>query len=340
MLVKIFLFVIFWLFSLGANASQSGDVWLVEDLAARTVISTTLKDKWGRKLKVVPTRQMVLLNKTFNSLKTVSELNPRFIIITGNQPNAFAGLIDLQPTVAVNFGMLDLIGYNKDEWAALLGHELAHLKLNHVLKGIIRSIPMELLSRWIQKKTDHEKTIDRVHLAMRLFDTKFSRDQERDSDYLGAIWAIQIGQNAMGAATLHNKLRKLGGDRGNPFLRSHPTSSERVATLEALASRLKVPPGRNETKTFSQKQKSRGIEEIEGIGRSLATKYRRDIRKYEELEKESKQLIDLASRVTGAEAKQHLRNKSNKKRQQAQQLRKKVQKKIADEFEVKLAQIL
>ncbi len=182
MLVKIFLFVIFWLFSLGANASQSGDVWLVEDLAARTVISTTLKDKWGRKLKVVPTRQMVLLNKTFNSLKTVSELNPRFIIITGNQPNAFAGLIDLQPTVAVNFGMLDLIGYNKDEWAALLGHELAHLKLNHVLKGIIRSIPMELLSRWIQKKTDHEKTIDRVLLAMRLFDTKFSRDQAIDSD--------------------------------------------------------------------------------------------------------------------------------------------------------------
>ena len=94
MVVKPFLFLTFWLFSLGAVASQLGHVWLVEKLAASSSISTRLNDKWGRELKVVSTRKMILLNNTFNTLKGVSELNPRFLLITGDQPNALAGPVN------------------------------------------------------------------------------------------------------------------------------------------------------------------------------------------------------------------------------------------------------
>ena len=338
--MKQLLFVSFLFSSLNVGASQLGDVWLVEKLAASPNISTRLNDKLGRKLKVVSTRKMTLLNDTFNSLKSASELNPRFLLIAGDQPNALAGPVDLQPTVAVNFAMLDLVGYNKDEWAAILGHELAHLKLNHALKGIIRRVPMELLSRWIQKKTDHENTIEHAHFAMQLFETKFSRDQERACDYLGAIWAVEIGQDPMGAATLHKKLRKLGGDRGIPFLKSHPASSERVATMEDLAKRLQAPTKNERIETFSQKPPSKSIKEIEGIGRSLAKKYRREIKKYEQLEKESNEFTALASRVSGLQAKKHLESQSFMKRQQAEKIKKRVQQNMAEDFSLKLSKAM
>jgi Zn-dependent protease with chaperone function len=41
--------------------------------------------------------------------------------------------------------MLDLIGYNADEWAALLGHELAHLILEHSGKGEFRRTTLTVL---------------------------------------------------------------------------------------------------------------------------------------------------------------------------------------------------
>jgi predicted Zn-dependent protease len=283
---------------------------------------------------------MILLNNTFNTLKGVSELNPRFLLIIGEQPNALAGPVDRQPTVAINFAMLDLIGYNKDEWAAILGHELAHLKLNHALKGIIRRVPMQLLSRWIQKKTDHADTIEHAHLAMQLFETKFSRDQERACDYLGAIWAVEIGQDPMGAATLHKKLGRLGGDRGIPFLESHPFSSERVNAMEDLAKRLEAPTKRNQTKTFTVEPPPKSIQEIESIGRSLAKKYRREIEKYEQLEKESNEFTELASRVPGIQAREHLESQSMMKRGHAEKIKRKVQQKMAADFAIKLSKAM
>ena len=71
-----------------------------------------------------------------------------------------------------------------------------------------------------------------------MFDTKFSRDQERASDYLGAIWAIESGYDAWGASRFHERLLRANGNHGIPFLQSHPTSKERVRTLSEMAVRL------------------------------------------------------------------------------------------------------
>ena len=58
-------------------------------------------------------------------------IRPVFLIVEGRSPNAFATTQRGHPMVAVNFAMIELLGVDQSMWAALIGHELAHLSLDH-----------------------------------------------------------------------------------------------------------------------------------------------------------------------------------------------------------------
>ena len=68
--------------------------------------------------------------------------------------------------------------------------------------------------------------------------TKFSRDQERQSDYLGVIWAIEAGFDPYAAAALHREMSRQSFKLNIPFISSHPSDKERIASLSDLAERL------------------------------------------------------------------------------------------------------
>ena len=75
-------------------------------------------------------------------------------------------------------------------------------------------------------------------MAFQAYETKFSRDAERESDYLGVIWAVESGYDPMGAVHLHEGFQNRSGGHPVPFLSTHPTSSERIRTLQRLANDL------------------------------------------------------------------------------------------------------
>ena len=180
------------------------------------------------------------ISNTFHNISKAAELDARLLLIHGSAPNALAGPINGIKTVAVNFPMISMVGYDSDQWAALLGHELAHLKLGHFEKNLMRKIPLMVLQEIVRNKTADPAVHLGTDLLARMVDTHFSRDQERESDYLGAIWAVEAGYSAFGAAELHRRLlhETGGGSLILPFLRSHPSSSERIETLNGLAERL------------------------------------------------------------------------------------------------------
>lgn len=221
-----------------AQRSQIGPVWNVNQIARQSSRFTTLEDVYGRPLKQVSVGQIRKLRRIFRKLERSSELDARLLIMPGELPNALAGPVDGRNTVAVNFAMWDLVGDRQDEWAAILGHELAHLKLDHFTKGLMRSLPLQLIQKLIKKKTDNTNTHLATDLLARLIDTKYSRDQERQSDYLGAVWAVEAGFSPHGAATLHQRMYELVGNNGIPFLNSHPSGPERIKSLSELALRL------------------------------------------------------------------------------------------------------
>ena len=50
--------------------------------------------------------------------------------------------------------MISMIGDDDSEWAALLGHELAHLKLKHSKEGA-RKIPLAIAQGLISEKVEN-----------------------------------------------------------------------------------------------------------------------------------------------------------------------------------------
>ena len=196
--------------------------WDIRDLARSPVENIKLRNEKDRLLKTVSAKQMVYLYAAMSSIAEASEVHAAFIIVDGEFANAFAGTTeDGQNFVGINFAMLDILGTNLDMAAALIGHELAHIKLNHG----------EITNKNI--KLNKGKNLS-------VANTRYSRDNERDADYLGTIWAVEAGYDPRGAVALQEALYKLSKKfSGSGINITHPSSIERVTVIKSLARRLK-----------------------------------------------------------------------------------------------------
>ena len=66
------------------------------------------------------------------------------------------------------------------------------------------------------------------------FSTSFTRDQERDADRLGLIWAKQDGYDPNGAIKLFKAIESKSGNTLIPFFQSHPNPSERIENAQKV----------------------------------------------------------------------------------------------------------
>lgn len=239
-----------------SSAAPFSYTWRIEDLAGRSADTIELRDKNNRLLKRIDTKQMIYLYSVMQAIEEVTELRSELLITDGELPNAFAtkGMAELVPKktgdtgetgedtkevslqgnaiadakpieednaveiniIGINFAMLDLLGLDVHMAAALIGHELGHLKLNH--------------------GEDH-KTQRRTDIRT-VSNTRYSRDNEREADYLGAIWAVEAGYDPEGAVRLQELLYKKTKHLSGGFSGSHPSSIERITKLKSLARRL------------------------------------------------------------------------------------------------------
>ena len=186
----------------------------------------------------IPTEQLRQISLIFQKMCARAEQPASFWIETGATPNATARGLGSN-RVTVNFAMISMIGDDDSEWAALLGHELAHLKLKHSKEGLKRKIPLAIAQGLISEKVENRVLGTLLGLTTQAIDAHYSQDQENDSDYLGAIWAVEAGYSPWGAVELHQKLLAIKpGDNYPDFLKSHPSSEERIGKLSRLAKRL------------------------------------------------------------------------------------------------------
>jgi hypothetical protein len=215
------------------------DAWLVAGLAGAPGDEVMLRSGHGAMLRWLSTKQMRYLYAVQQSIEKVAELEVTLYITRGDSPNAAAGVREGVNCVFVNFAMLDMVGENMDEWAALLGHEVAHLKLDHAGQQSKRNIPLNVLKTVTMGVLAADPLASTASgLLMDGIGMKFSRDAEREADYMGVIWAVQAHYDAYGAATLHELMTAQAAGGALPFLSSHPSGPERIKTLRDLADRL------------------------------------------------------------------------------------------------------
>jgi predicted Zn-dependent protease len=208
-----------------ALAKEDGPMaWRIRDIASAPADKIQLRDGKNKVIGTVETKQMLLVYSAMVAIQEAAEINAELFIVAGKAPNAFATVakpkedVEEQNIIGFTFGMLEMIGMDVDAAAGIIGHELAHLKLKHIE----------------EKKNSMENSSTTTFSAAA---TKFTRDNERESDYLGAIWAVEAGYDPAGAVRVHEKLYKFS-KRHAGFSGSHPSSIERLTILKSLVRRL------------------------------------------------------------------------------------------------------
>jgi Zn-dependent protease with chaperone function len=195
----------------------------------------------GREQKVLGTvrrQQIIDLIDIKERIEDAASINCDFYIVDGGEPNAFAGIVQGRSIVAVNLPMLSLLGDDAHAWAALFGHEIAHLTLAHTSTnqsrrqgltalGVIAGIVLGAFG------VPGGGTL--ADLGTTLVDRSFTRDQERAADRVGMEFMVAAGFAPHGTIALQDKLLSFGRSMPIPFLSTHPSGEERIEAMRQLA---------------------------------------------------------------------------------------------------------
>ena len=133
--------------------------------------------------------------------------------------------------------MVRLLAADQDAWAALFGHELAHLRLEHLrgkqdrrekaavassIAGVVLSViglPFASVA---------------ADASIALADRAYSRDDEREADRISLEYMRRAGFSETGAISLQQRFLTLRGGTSIPFLSTHPSGEERIGNLRQL----------------------------------------------------------------------------------------------------------
>lgn len=121
---------------------------------------------------------------------------------------------------------------NEAEVAGVLGHEAAHISKRHIERQMVNSYGISaLLSMALGEDPG---TVERIAagIAASGLMAAHGRSEEIEADEHGARYSAAAGYDPRAMITFFHKLERIGGGSGGPaFLRTHPTSRDRIANL-------------------------------------------------------------------------------------------------------------
>jgi len=122
---------------------------------------------------------------------------------------------------------------NEDQFAGVLGHEIAHADQRHTTKQLQKQYGIALLLS--VALGDNPGTLTQI--ATGLADLKFSRDAEQEADEFSVVYLGGTNKYACnGAAGFFEKMRTEDQAGGSvEFLSTHPDPGNRIAAINAKA---------------------------------------------------------------------------------------------------------
>ena len=166
------------------------------------------------------------------------DLEYHFGVVDDEQLNAFAlpgGY------VYVNTGILDIV--NDDELACVLAHEVGHVAAKHSVKAMQVALGYDLFTSIVFAKTKYQNIRLFGSILFDLIHLKYSREDESLADRLGIRYSYKAGYDPNGIITFFEKLKaqkdKEGGGEWLLFLRSHPTTVQRITEAKKEIELLK-----------------------------------------------------------------------------------------------------
>ncbi|MEH6625885.1 MAG: M48 family metallopeptidase [Motiliproteus sp.] len=191
--------------------------------------------RWHGHKAQIPSNLAADVQRTYEKLSRQEVVDSRFLIDGAPVVNAYAAMMPEGPTVVINAGLIDMTGWDMDEMAFVIGHELAHISLGHLASAQQeKRHRQDLISDVVG--TIAGALIPLGGLAVdagnEMIKASYSRDQERDADTYGLRLMLSSGYDPQGAIRFHQKLMRVSDRQLIPFLSSHPSGEERISRLQ------------------------------------------------------------------------------------------------------------
>jgi predicted Zn-dependent protease len=185
---------------------------------------------------------MEMLAEINSEIGATAGIEAELKIVSGDQPNAFAWQKGKNRYIALNIGLLKMLGENIDEYAFVIAHETAHIKMGHINKrkkyneGVsktsgVLSLALEIVGIGFGIPFSGLISSITTDSGAHLMELGYNRDQEREADTNGLKYMAETGFKPNGAITFLNKLLALPNNSSIPFLSTHPNSKERISLL-------------------------------------------------------------------------------------------------------------
>lgn len=224
-----------------ASPAPGLSLWRMADVADSYAPTVNLRDSKKNLVATVDPITARRVSEVKKHIEAVAGIRiSEFYIASGDQPNAFSADTVKGRIVAVNVAMLKMIGDDVNGYASVLGHEYAHLSLNHTrirkereqariatsnILGVVLGVAGIPMSGTI------------ANLGTAAVERTYTRDEERDADKLGVDYMVKAGYDPQGAVRVWKKMSEESHRSTIPFLATHPSSDERLRTLRDMANR-------------------------------------------------------------------------------------------------------
>lgn len=171
--------------------------------------------------------------------------NVKVFLDASGRPNAEARSRD---RVVVTAGLMRLLG-DADEVAAVVGHEVGHHLAGHLTRQLVRGtavgtaasaalgavVPFGGLAAWALGQAAAELGAGAVRLA-------YSKEEEREADYLGAYLVARAGYDVDRAGQVWAALTQPGSPETSGLLDSHPAGPDRLAAWQRTSEEIRASP--------------------------------------------------------------------------------------------------
>lgn len=161
-----------------------------------------------------------------------------FVVFESPEVNAFA-----LPggKVGVYTGLLRLAA-SDDELATVIGHEIAHVTARHGAERMTWEQGLQMVGGVVGATAENKLSPQTSNLVKLVYGAgsqlaavlPHSRFQESEADKIGLRYAAKAGYDPRAALTFWAKMsQQANAPAGPAFLRTHPTSEDRITKLEA-----------------------------------------------------------------------------------------------------------
>jgi predicted Zn-dependent protease len=138
--------------------------------------------------------------------------------------------------MAAYTGLFEQLKLNDDEFAHIMGHEIAHALANHTAERMSRALATNigLVAVSVASENSAATTMTAMMAAKLALELPNSRTAEAEADRIGIELATRAGYRPEAAVSLWQKMGEVGGEGPPEFLSTHPAPGNRQASLSKL----------------------------------------------------------------------------------------------------------